>query len=470
MLGLDGGIYAHAGAAAVQQLGYLAAATVEYIRELSKRGVKPKEVFASLHWNLQVGPEFFMELAKLRASRVVWSNLVAAYGLKPKDFPPRIAARTGFIDKTIFDAHNNILRNSTEAFAAILGGAEAINIGAFDEVYRTPDAFSRRIAENVHLILREEMGLDRLIDPAGGAYAIESLTAELANKSWEKLQCIEKAGGFRKAITEGELQKSVAEVSAERAKRFSARRSVLIGTNRYAVAKEEIPSALTQDWESLHKSRAEEIAQLHKSQTRECASSLEGLTKTASDNRSSGKVVDSAIKAAAEGATLGEITKALREDTLTGKVQITPLRCGRLALPYERVRGLARKFGAKVTLICFGKLGQYKVRADWIREFCEAGGIEVDAAVIDSSDKVGAMLSEHPARATVICCDDETYPAIVPALAQAVKATQAAPQLYLAGAIPSELEAQWKSARLDGSISVKSNHLQTVEEIINLYK
>jgi methylmalonyl-CoA mutase len=441
---------------------------VEYIRELGKRGLKPKDVFASLRWNFHIGSEFFMELAKFRAARVVWSNLVAAYGLKPASFSPRIAARTGLIDKTIFDPHNNILRNSTQSFAAILGGVESLHIGAFDEVYRTPDIFSRRIAENVHLILREEMGLDKLIDPAGGSYAVESLTAELAGKAWEKFQCIEKSGGYRKAISDGDLQRSIGETAAERAKRFRQRRDVLIGTNRYAVPNEIVPSATVEDWESLRQRRADEIRALRAAQSPRRTNALLNLERLATSSRGNKRVAAAAVEAAAASCTISELTKALRSATLTGPAKISPLRCGRLALPYETIRGQSQRTHAKVLLLCVGTPKQYKVRTDWIREFCEAGGIEVEAAIIDSPDKAGATLTEHSAHAAVICSDDESYPEVVPALLRSVGTNP--PKIYLAGAIPEPLAADWLAAGLSGSIHIKSNHLQVVEEILNLYK
>ena len=226
-----------------------------------------------------------------------------------------------------------------EAFAAVVGGVESLHVGAFDEVIREPDSFSRRIARNTQIILREECNLDHLIDPAGGSYCVETLTLELAQKAWEKFQCLQKAGGFLKAIQDGDLQKNIAAIAAERSKLLSQRRTVLVGTNQYAVAQETPQRGVSSDYEGILKTRAREIAtrrgQSSHEQDLAVMKKLEELLSAG--GRPSHALLELAVQAAGAGATLGELSKTLRTGVAAGAAEATiaQLSFRRLASPYE---------------------------------------------------------------------------------------------------------------------------------------
>ncbi len=237
VMGISAVGIADAGGTAVQELSYALGATVEMLRQLEAEGVPPQTVLARTRWCFSVGQNYFIEVAKFRAARVLWANLLEAYGLK--NIPPRLHARTGRMNKTLYDPHVNILRASMEAFAAVVGGVESLSVEPFDRLFRTPEVLSQRLARNAQVILREECELDKIVDPAGGAYFIETLTTQLGEASWKLFQEGEKQGGILAQVRSGALQKEIAAAAAERAKRFGQRRDVLVGTNLYAVVDEK---------------------------------------------------------------------------------------------------------------------------------------------------------------------------------------------------------------------------------------
>lgn len=471
VLGVQGNAYTDAGANAAQELSYVLAATVEYIQAMDKRGIEPKDLLGRTRWIFSVGPNFFTEVAKFRAARFLWANLLTAYGLKPQDFPPRFHARTGLYHKTIYDLHNNILRATMEGFSAALGGVESMHVGPFDEILREPNVFSRRIARNTHIILREECNLDRLVDPAGGSYYVEALTRELSGKAWTLFQDLQKAGGMEKAMENGELQRQISATVAERQKRFSQRRDVLVGTNLYAVAKETPERGISSDYTVIHKARSQQT-QVYRSSgiTKQDEEILKKLGKILSaKGKPSAVLVELAAQAAAAGATLGEIARGLHAGDGSPK-EITPLRAGRLAFAYEKLRGVAHEKNPKVFLATMGLPRQHKARGDFIRAFCEAGGVEVIYPAGFSTVAEAAQAAEKSgAKVAVICSTDETYPALVPDFCQLLKAAAPQIKIYMAGAPMPEHEASYKAAGLDDFIFVKSNHLETLQKIISLY-
>ena len=191
---VKGDVYHNAGATATQELAYVISTLVCYIEEMKSRGLAPETVLPHVRIRLAVGSDYFMEIAKIRAARWLWSKVAAAYGVE--NAPVHIHASTSRWNKTTYDAHTNMLRVTAEAFAAVVAGVDSLHIGPYDEIAGHTDEFSRRIARNLHTILREECGLDRVIDPAGGSTYIEWLTDQIAAKSWEIFQDIEKQGGM----------------------------------------------------------------------------------------------------------------------------------------------------------------------------------------------------------------------------------------------------------------------------------
>jgi methylmalonyl-CoA mutase len=191
--------FQESGATSVEEVGFALASGVDFLREMQSRGLSPERAAASITFSFAMGPEFFMQAAKLRAFRLVWAQAAESFGIAGDCTRARIYARTSRGNRTVLDPHTNALRGTSEAMSAILGGAESIYVAPFDECRGTPHEASRRLARNTQLILREEAFLARVADPAGGSYYVETLTDSIAASAWKLLQEIELAGGWRKA-------------------------------------------------------------------------------------------------------------------------------------------------------------------------------------------------------------------------------------------------------------------------------
>jgi methylmalonyl-CoA mutase len=187
------------GATSIEEAGFALASGVDFLKEMQLRGLAPERAAASITFSFAMGPEFFMQAAKLRAFRLVWSQAAESFGIARDCARARIHARTSRGNRTISDPYTNALRGTTEAMSAILGGAESIYVAPFDECCGTPVEASRRLARNTQLILREEAVMARVADAVGGSYYVETLTDSIAASAWKLLQEIESAGGWRKA-------------------------------------------------------------------------------------------------------------------------------------------------------------------------------------------------------------------------------------------------------------------------------
>ena len=224
-----------AGAHAVQELGYALAAGVERLSALSER--QPAEAAAPLvEFVFAVGPAYFVEIAKLRAARLLWAQAVAAFGIQGADAARmRLAVRTPRRNKSVLDPATNLLRVTTEALSAVVGGCDALTVEPF--------GFDPHLALNVQRILQDEAHLDAVADPAGGSYYVEALTDALAREGWKLFQQVEAAGGFARALSSGAVEKALSESRAARAAALASRRKVLVGVNNYPNAADKAVGA-----------------------------------------------------------------------------------------------------------------------------------------------------------------------------------------------------------------------------------
>jgi methylmalonyl-CoA mutase len=250
------------GATAVEEVGYALASGVDFLAEMKDRGVAADCIGDSVTFSFAMGPDFYMQIAKLRAFRMVWAQAMETFGGTHEHAKARIYARTSRWNRTLYDAQVNMLRGTTEAIAAILGGADSLYVAPFDACYKAPDEFSRRLARNTQLILKHEAFLARVVDPGGGSYCLESLTDEIASRAWKLLQDVEASGGYRKASEAGVIARMLEERSAAREKAVTARRRVLTGTNRFADASERALDRIEGQHVRGHHCAAEPFEQL----------------------------------------------------------------------------------------------------------------------------------------------------------------------------------------------------------------
>jgi methylmalonyl-CoA mutase len=484
-------IYHDAGANAVQELACSLATGVAYLRALTERGLYTATAAHAIHWHVAIGGRFFMEVAKLRAARLLWAQVVEAFGVAKGDESAalHIHACTARRNKTAIDPHVNMLRATTEALAAAVGGADTLCVAPFDEPLGMPDDFSRRIARNVQIILQDEAHLTRLIDPAGGSYAVETLTDQLAHAAWGLFQEIERQGGMAAALTSGFVQSSIAAVADKRAAALAKRRDVLVGVNQFAnPAEKPRPFAPTDD--TRHAERAAQVMAHRANRDADaCAAALAQLTQAPA--AAPERVVEAAIAAAEAGATLGELAAALRRDG-GPRPGVTPLPQTRAAEPFEALRqkalsltlsqgerepaplalrerdrerepdplaprerdgerepdppalrerdgerGLPRLFLANL-----GPPRQHKARADFTQAFFEVGGFQVlTNNGFKTPEEAAAAALASGAPAVAICSTDETYPDLVPPLVAAIKSAAPDTVIILAGRPAEQVEA-----------------------------
>ena len=233
VIGVNAVSFNNAGVYCAQELGYALAWGNQYLELLTEAGVDPM-VAKSIKFAFGVGGNYFMEIAKFRAARLLWAKIVEAY--EPSCLcaaKMKIHAETSTYNKTIYDAHVNMLRTQTEAMSAALGGVDSLTVLPFDATFKASDEFSERIARNQQLLLKEESNFDKVIDPAAGSYYIESLTAMIAEQAWKIFLDIQNAGGMLAAIESGSIFAAVKETADKRKKDVASRKEILLGTNQF---------------------------------------------------------------------------------------------------------------------------------------------------------------------------------------------------------------------------------------------
>lgn len=222
------------GATAVEEVGFTLAVAVDYLAAMEERKVETDRACAAVTFSFAIGANFFFQIAKLRAFRLLYARAVESFGGTRACARARIHARTSRWNETVYDPHVNILRGTTEAMSAILGGADSVSVAPFDECYKAPDEASRRLARNTQILLKQEAMLGRVADVGAGAYCLEVITGFLAREGWKAMQKIEAAGGYRKARAEGKIARALEQQLAAREKAVVTRRRVFAGTNQYA--------------------------------------------------------------------------------------------------------------------------------------------------------------------------------------------------------------------------------------------
>ena len=453
---VQGSPYHNGGASTTQELAFALATAVEYLRALQARGLSVDEAAPRFRFSLSIGSNFFIEIARLRAARLLWTKIIQAFGGGEAAQKMSLHARTSAWNQTVYDPHVNLLRATTEAFSSAVGGCDSLHISPFDELLRVPDEFSRRVARNTHTVLREESHITRTVDPAGGSWYVENLTDAVARKTWEIFQEVEKLGGMAKALEAGWPQAQIADTAAKRAANIAKRKDIFVGTNMYPNLKEtRIEPAPVDAW-AVQSERTTALKQYR-------ASANTASKQTALDTLAQGgEVVASAIQAALAGATLGEIAQAARTTAKPGPTA-TAVHAHRGAQAFEALRQAAESYIARtgqrpvVFLATMGPLTQHKARADFATAFLGVGGFEtIYPAGFSTPDAAAEAALGSGAKAVVICSTDPTYPEIVPSLVEKLKKASPDLTVLLAGYPADQVEA-FKAAGVDDFIHLAAN-------------
>lgn len=238
---VDATVFHGAGATAVQDLGFALLQAMEYIIQMKERDIRPEEVAQVLRFKFAVGATYFMEMAKLRAARGLWARSLEAFGIQSGECTKmQMHVETSRWNQTVYDPYVNMLRGTTESMSAVIAGVHSLYVVPFDDCYATPNEFSAHLGRNTQHLLREEAYFDKVVDPAGGSYYVETLTYSVAKHAWDLFLAFEEKGGYTPAMQEGRIQEAIATVAKERKKRVAMRKDTLVGTNQFPNFNEQI--------------------------------------------------------------------------------------------------------------------------------------------------------------------------------------------------------------------------------------
>ena len=456
-------VYSSGGANDVQEVAACLATAAAYLRALCERGLTIDEAAAQIAFGFSMGANFFLQIAKLRAVRPIWAQIVKAFGGSAESQKMHIHARPALFFKTIYDPYVNMLRNTTEIFSGVVGGIDSFESAPFDEPIRKGDEFSRRIARNIQIMLQEEFGLLQPIDPAGGSWAVETLTRQMKEKIWAQFQEIEKQGGIVAALRSGSVQEGIAKVLESRFKSADLRKDRIVGNNMY-------PNMT----ETLLDPRPEDTAALKEERTKDIEAYLSDIDMVHRDEAlaafKADGTLDHGIEAALAGATIAELMAAVTEGK--GAEQIAAIAPHRWSERFETLRRRTEDYKAekndnvKIFLANMGPIPQHKARADFTTGFLQVGAFEVLTndgfkTVEEAADAARASGAD----AVVICSTDATYPEIVPALAPKLHEVLPNARVFLAGAAPKDLLETYKEAGIDEYISVRANCYEVLESL-----
>jgi methylmalonyl-CoA mutase len=408
---IDTSIYHQGGANAVQELGIAAAAGIFYIQQLLEYGMKLEDVLSKMVFHFSIGGNFFMELAKLRAARILWNKITKVYGAGAEYRGMHISADTSSFTKTVYDPYVNILRAGNEAFAAVLGGVQYLHVTPFDDIIGT-SPLSERIARNTQNILKEEAHLQKVVDPAGGAWYVEALTTELAENAWGYFQQIETNGGILEVLKSNWLQNEIKIINEKRKQDIYTRKQSIIGTNVYA--------------------NLDEV--------------------TAATNEQSSKV-----NFVQDGSS----------------IKIEAITKTRLSQPFEDLRknaaAVERKTGSKpsVGMICLGELKQYKARLDFMRGFLSAGGVRAnESGSITTYETARQFVLNKDTKHFCLCGSTDQYESLGHEILTALSAEFPDRIFYLAGLPEKDQQSQWIDEGIKQFIHIKSNCYETLSSIL----
>jgi methylmalonyl-CoA mutase len=417
---IDGTVWNNAGSSANQELAYCLATAVLYIREMLDRGLTIDQIAPRFIFSLGIGNHVFMEISKLRAMRILWAQIIENFEGNTESQKTFIYSKTSDYNKTCYDPWVNILRTSTEAFAAIVGSCDALNINPFDTIVKNSDDFSRRIARNQQNILLEESHLNAVVDPAGGSWYIETLTFELANKAWELFQSVEKDGGIIESLKDNSIFDQINQSHNWRMKNLSTRKDNLIGTTVFANLIEK---------------------------------ALED--KNADQNNRDLSTSDLALK-------INKLSAVNPSELI-----VNPIPRRRLAQAFETLRKASEKAGnPKAFLAAVGSLAQIKARMDFSAGFFQVAGFDVISNnAFENADSALDQALASNAKVIVLCASDDDYPALVPDFMNKLKTKSNDKIIVLAG-YPKDYIETFSNEGISFFIHMKSDIIQTLSDIM----
>ncbi|MBI9056138.1 MAG: acyl-CoA mutase large subunit family protein [Labilibaculum sp.] len=402
VIAVGGSLFNNSGSSIVEELGFSLASGAEYLGKMIEAGLSVDEVAPKIRFNFATSSKYFMEIAKLRAGRMLWANIVKAFGASNEEVCKMfVHGETSEWNKSVYDPYVNMLRTQTESMSAVLGGLDSFTVKPFDSVYAESSVFSERIARNQQLLLKEESHLGKIADPAAGSYYIESLTESIAEEAWKLFLAVEDKGGYLAAFKAGFVQDTIKATAQKRDLAIATRKENFLGTNQFpnfGEVLETLPEAV-----------------------------LAPVDKTAAD---------------AVCETLKPYRGAQAFEALRNKTDI-----------YAKGNGRP-----KVMMFPIGNLNMRKARAQFACNFFACAGFDVeDHNGFTSVEEGVKFVTEKNAKIVVICSSDDEYATIAPELFEALKGSAT---LVVAGAPACADELKAKGIK--NFVNVKSNVLETL--------
>jgi methylmalonyl-CoA mutase len=398
-LNIRGDNFHNAGASIIQELAYTLACGNEYLELLTDKNIGIDSILGKIQFTMAVGSSYFLEIAKLRAARILWAKIANEYNpLEINSGKVNINVVVSTYNKTVYDPYVNLLRSTTEAMSAAIGCCDSMTIAPFNSYYKVNDAFADRIARNQQIILKEESYFGKVTDPSAGSYYIENLTDSIAKHAWDLFVQIQEKGGFIKFVESGELKAEIEKTSKQRDMDIASRKTSVLGTNTYPNSNEMM------------------------------------LAEIGNVSKSEGK-----------GLRLYRGAQAFED----------------LRLSTEK-RFIKDGFRPKVMLLTYGNLAMRKARATFSANFLGCAGYEITPEYnFESVEKSIAEIEKRDANIIVICSSDEEYASTAPEIAKVIKEKFNNKIVIIAGS-PKELIDILKSSGVDEFIHVRSNALDVL--------
>jgi len=472
-----------AGATCVQELGYTIADGIEYVRAALASGLKVDEFAPRLSFFFGIGMNFFMEVAKLRAARLLWAELMQKL-FAPQDAQSlmlRTHCQTSGASLTSQDPYNNVIRTTIEALAAVLGGTQSLHTNSFDEALALPTPFSAHIARNTQLVLQEETGVARVIDPLAGSYYVESLTASIAVEARKLIEEVEGLGGMTKAVESGMPKLRIERSAALRQARIDRGEEVVVGVNRYQPQNESEIEILDIDNTAVREGQIRRLKQVRASRdAAACKSALAALTEAAA--RNSGNLLELAVVAARARASVGEISDALEQVYGRHKAVIQAV-SGVYASAYEgdekfraiqsEVEAFARAEGRRPRILV-AKLGQdgHDRGAKVIATAFADIGFDVDIGpLFQTPEEAARHAVENDVHIVGVSSQAAGHQTLVPQLIAALRAQGAGDVIVVCGGvIPPQDHAALKAAGVVAIYGPGTNIPNAAIEILTLIR
>ena len=435
-----------AGATTVQELAFTLADGLEYVRAALSRGLGVDEFAPRLSFFFGIGMNFFMEIAKLRAARVLWARLMRQFAPeKPASLALRTHCQTSGVSLTEQDPHNNIIRTTLEALAAVLGGTQSLHTNSFDEALALPTPASARVARTTQLILAEETGIPHVVDPLGGSYYIESLTHSVAQAAMVLIDEVEALGGMTKAVEAGMPKLRIEEAAARRQARIDRGEETIVGVNKYRSGETASVELLDVDNSAVRKAQIERLERVRRARDpARCHATLAALTQAAKTGK--GNLLALAIKATRTRATVGEISEALEKVFTRHRAQIRAV-SGVYGGQYEgdegfhrvqrQIEAFAREEGRRPRMLV-AKLGQdgHDRGAKVIATAFADIGFDVDIGpLFQTPEEAARQAVENDVHIVGVSSQAAGHKTLVPALIEALKNEGAGDILVVVGGV-----------------------------------